>query len=158
MNRSPLPFLWAVWGLATACFIVGVFSPIMSIRQLYIFEDQFSVISALFLLVGDGQVFLAVIIGLFSLAVPLLKLCVLAKALSSFKSDNNDKLIILDWMHRFGRWSMLDVFVVAILIVGVKLSAFASVELHTGLWAFSLALLLLLVLTSRVQRLLENRK
>lgn len=128
----------------------------MSIRQLYIFEDQFSVVSALFLLMDDGQVLLALVIGLFSLVMPLLKLCVLARALSSFKFDNSHKSTILNWMHRFGRWSMLDVFIVAVLIVGVKLSAFASVELHMGLWAFSLALIQLLVLTSLVQRWYEG--
>lgn len=150
--------LWALWVSASACFVVGVLSPVMSIRQFYLFEDEFSVVSALFVLAEDGQFFLAFIIGLFSVVVPVLKSWVLAKALYTFKentstSATSHKPIILEWMHRFGRWSMLDVFVVAVLIVGVKLSAFASVELHTGLWAFCAALILLLVLTSLVQRL-----
>jgi len=30
-------------------------------------------------------------------------------------------------MHQYGKWSMLDVFVVALLVVAVKLGAVASV-------------------------------
>lgn len=127
----------------------------MSIRQFYLFEDQFSVMSALNILASDGQILLALVISLFSVVMPVLKLGVLAKALYSFRTESQSKSAILDWMHRFGRWSMLDVFIVAVLIVGIKLSAFASVELHVGLWAFCLALLLLLVLTSLVQRVYE---
>lgn len=153
LTKASLPLLWSVWFLALVCFLFGLFLPIMSIRQFYLFEDQFSILSALLLLVKDGQVILAVIIFLFSVVMPLFKFCAFASALFSYQKLNSIASRAIDWIHRFGRWSMLDVFVVAVLIVGVKLSAFASVELHLGLWAFSGALMLLLVLTSMVQRL-----
>jgi len=45
-------------------------------------------------------------------------------------------------MHTFGKWSMLDVFIVAILVVSVKLGAIASVEMRYGLYAFATAVVL----------------
>ena len=53
--------------------------------------------------------------------LPLLKIGVLYKLLSQKQqaSDNLDKY--LHWMHLYGKWSMLDVFVVAVLVVAVNL-------------------------------------
>lgn len=59
-------------------------------------------------------------------------------------------------MHDYGRWAMLDVFVVAILIVTVKLGAIASVEVHPGLYVFGAAVLLIMIITDRVTKLITK--
>ena len=48
---------------------------------------------------------------------------------------------------------MLDVFVVAILIVAVKLGYIFDVQVHIGLYAFSVAVLLTMYITARVIKL-----
>jgi paraquat-inducible protein A len=48
---------------------------------------------------------------------------------------------------------MLDVFVVAVLVVTVKLGTIAQVQIHYGLYAFCAAILLTLFITSRISRL-----
>jgi paraquat-inducible protein A len=53
-------------------------------------------------------------------------------------------------MHLLGKWSMLDVFVVAVLVVTVKLGAMASVEARYGIYAFTAAVFLTMYITSRV--------
>lgn len=53
-------------------------------------------------------------------------------------------------MHDYGRWAMLDVMVVAILIVTVKLGAIASIQVHSGLYVFGLAVLLIMFITHQV--------
>ncbi len=50
---------------------------------------------------------------------------------------------------------MLDVFVVAILLVTVKLGYIASVELHFGIYAFATAILLTIFITTQTVKLLE---
>ena len=62
----------------------------------------------------------------------------------------------LHWMHSFGKWSMLDVFVVAILVVSVKLGAIASVEMRYGLYAFAAAVILKMYVTARVVSLTND--
>ena len=61
-------------------------------------------------------------------------------------------------MHLYGKWSMLDVFVVAVLVVAVKLGTLASVEMRYGLYFFSAAVLLTMFVTARVVRLTESIK
>ena len=52
---------------------------------------------------------------------------------------------------------MLDVFVVAILLVTVKLGFIAGVEWHYGIYAFAMAILLPMYKTSQTVLLLEFR-
>ena len=52
---------------------------------------------------------------------------------------------------------MLDVFVVAILLVTVKLGFVASVELHYGIYAFATAILLSMYITGQTVGLLERQ-
>ena len=59
-------------------------------------------------------------------------------------------------MHEYGRWAMLDVMVVAVLIVTVKLGALASIEIHPGLYIFGTAVLLIMFATQQVVSLLAT--
>jgi paraquat-inducible protein A len=59
-------------------------------------------------------------------------------------------------MHEYGRWGMLDVFVVAVLLVTVKLGAIASVKVHPGLYYFGAAVLLMMIITHRLSGAYEK--
>jgi len=60
---------------------------------------------------------------------------------------------LLQWLGRAGRWSMLDVFVVALLVVSVKLQWIADVEVRFGLYAFGASVLLTMLVHGRLTRL-----
>ena len=60
---------------------------------------------------------------------------------------------VLELIHRFGKWSMLDVFVVAILVVVVKLGAIADVEKHIGLYAYAASAILIMLITNMVVKI-----
>ena len=62
----------------------------------------------------------------------------------------------LHWMHLYGKWSMLDVFVVAVLLASVKLGALAQVQIHSGLYAFAASVLLTMLITARVTYLTQS--
>jgi paraquat-inducible protein A len=59
-------------------------------------------------------------------------------------------------MHEYGRWAMLDVMVVAVLIVTVKLGALASIEIHNGLYIFGLAVVLIMFITQQVVNYIDS--
>ncbi len=84
------------------------------------------------------------------MVLPIIKLGVLFRLLGSRASSSETLHRYLRLMHQYGKWSMLDVFVVALLVVAVKLGAVASVETHYGLYAFGAAVLLTMVITARV--------
>jgi paraquat-inducible protein A len=61
-------------------------------------------------------------------------------------------------MHDYGRWAMLDVMVVAVLIVASKLSVLASVDVHIGLYIFGLSVILVMLLTQRASTLAQSNR
>jgi len=130
----------------------GLFSPIITLTKFVLLENTFSVYSGVLELLKEGQVFLFILISGFSIILPILKIVVLF-FLVSIKSSAGKFDRYLHWMHQFGKWSMLDVFVVAVLVVSVKLGAIASVEMRYGLYFFAAVVLLTMLITARVVNL-----
>ena len=129
---------------------VGLSAPILTLEKFFIIENTFSIYSGLVQLLEEGRIFLFVIILLFSVVMPIIKLGVLFRLLGSTAGSSETLHRYLRLMHQYGKWSMLDVFVVALLVVAVKLGAVASVETHYGLYAFGSAVLLTMAITARV--------
>ena len=61
-------------------------------------------------------------------------------------------------IETLGKWSMLDVFVVALLLVSVKLGVLAKVEVHYGLYVFATSVLLTMGLSFWIYDLAEKRE
>lgn len=135
---------------------IGLVSPIITLKKFVVIETTFSVLSGVVELLREGHLFLFVIITGFSVLLPLLKIGVLHKLLSSRRRHSSHMARYLHWMHLYGKWSMLDVFVVAVLVVAVKLGAIASVEMRYGLYAFAAAVILTMFVTARVVRLTDD--
>ena len=129
---------------------VGLSAPILTLEKFFIIENTFSIFSGLLQLLEEGRIFLFVIILLFSVVMPIIKLGVLFRLLGSTVGSSETLHRYLRLMHHYGKWSMLDVFVVALLVVAVKLGAVATVEIHYGLYAFGTAVLLTMAITTRV--------
>jgi paraquat-inducible protein A len=143
----------------TSCFLgVGLVAPIITLKKFVLIENTFSVLSGAIALLKEGQIFLFIVITGFSIVLPLLKIGVLNKLLSvkENKAANLDKY--LHWMHLYGKWSMLDVFVVAVLVVAVKLGGIVSVEMRFGLYSFAAAVVLTMYVTARVVRLTNGSR
>ncbi len=109
-------------------------------------------------LLKEGQLFLFVVIALLSIILPIFKLALLAKLILSRSTANTNIQKTLGLLHRFGKWSMLDVFVVAILVVVVKLGAIGNVEKHIGLYAYTTAAILIMLLTNMVINYLKQNE
>ena len=124
-------------------FTLGVFSPLMTVKKWHIFENTFSLLSGLMQFFYAGQYFLFIIVGVFSLVVPLAKIILVAVVTntSSWAEIGRHKLI--HWLSLIGKWSMMDVFIVAVLVVVGKFRGIAEVEIHHGLYAFALSVILI---------------
>ena len=138
------------------CLFAGLFAPIITLEKFYFFENTVSIMSGLLELIEEGQFLLFIIIALFSIALPILKLFILNKLLSPSFKKSESLHTHLEWMHHYGKWSMLDVFVVAVLLAAVKLSSVANVQLHYGLYLFATAVLLTMLVTARVVKLSDQ--
>ena len=129
---------------------IGLVAPIITLEKFVLIQNTFSVLSGVIQLRKEGQWFLFIVITGFSILMPVFKLAVLYLLVCNRLAGTKRLHRYLHWMHLYGKWSMLDVFVVAILVVAVKLGAIANVEMRYGLYAFAASVLITMIVTARV--------
>lgn len=98
-----------------------------------------------------GQWFVAAVVFLASIAIPLLKLIGLCFLVTTARFGSSVGPRRRLWVHKsielIGPWAMLDVFLVAVLVALVKLDELATVLPGPGLMAFT-AVVVLTILAS----------
>lgn len=116
--------------------------------------DQYllGIIASLF---KDGSIFLGIVIFLFSVIFPLLKIILSAvytiRSMGSPVSSNNG---LLSAIGLVSKWSMADVFIVAVIIVMFKAKGFNfTFTAETGIYCYALSA----VLSSLVITLISHR-
>lgn len=157
ISRANTLWLLTLLILTSVLLIAGLIMPMMTITKLVFFSNSFSVLQGVYELLLNDHIFLFLLVASFSIVLPLLKIGVLFRLICM--RTNHSKTIdrLLHLMHAYGRWAMLDVMVVAILIVTVKLGVIASIEIHSGLFVFGLAVLLIMFITNRVVKLCQPK-
>jgi len=142
--------------LATLFFLLGLFLPMITISKFMVINNSISIISGLAELINEGQLLIFLIVSIFSVLLPICKIGFLFLLLKSNITTTKQHKKLLYLMHEYGRWTMLDVMVVAMLIITVKLGVIASIEVHVGLYLFGFAVLLLMFITNKVSKLEIN--
>jgi paraquat-inducible protein A len=154
--KKDAKLLLALLVIASCLLTAGLILPMMTITKLLMFSNSFSVLTAVVELLQNGHLLLFVVVAGFSIVVPILKIGVLFRLLLNQNDNSGTVNKLLHLMHEYGRWAMLDVMVVSLLIVTVKLGAIASIEVHSGLFVFGLSVLLIMFITRRVVRLTND--
>lgn len=122
-------------------------APLFTLTQLWLFDDRVSMISVAISLFEAGNLLLMLVIGSASMLLPLLKvLLLLLQNLPNSSIQLSSKTEL--WLSRLSRWAMLDIWVVALLVVLVKLSAWADAQVEWGLYLHLFLVLFLLIQTS----------
>lgn len=140
-----------------ACLIIGITAPLLTLEKLYFFENTVSLLSTVKELFHQKEWFLFIVIALFSLCIPILKITGLVLILNAayLKGSFLDKTLHI--IEIISKWSMLDVFVVALLLVSVKLGVLAKVEVHYGLYTFAASVLLTIGLSYWIYLLSKSK-
>lgn len=128
----------------------GIFAPLLTVQKFYIFDNTLSLASGLMQLAREGEIVLFAVILLFSIVFPVAKIVVLYLVWNRSGTDAARHRRHLHVIAHYGKWSMLDVFVVALLVVSLKLGAVAHVQVHVGLYAFAASVLLSMAVTARI--------
>lgn len=131
---------------AAGLLIAGILAPLLTVRRLWVFSDTVTLAAALGRLLDEGQLALFVLLFGFSVLFPIAKLGCLFWAWNASGGGSPRARHAVAWLTRVGRWSMLDVFVVALLVVTVKLRWVADVEVRYGLHLFGGSVLLTMLL------------
>jgi paraquat-inducible protein A len=114
--------------------------PVMGTSSALLGHSQHTILGGIAELWESGSWELAVIVFVASIAVPITKigaltlLTVTAWQHSTWRQ--RERAILYRLIETVGHWSMLDVFVVVLLVGMVRFGAFASVQPESGLLAF----------------------
>ncbi len=146
-----IPLLLTVAALS---FLAGVFLPFFHVTKFWLFDDAVSVVGGILTLLHEGELFLFVVLTLFTLIFPCVKLALLALTWLEREHDLTRVRRLHAWVEHLGKWSMLDVFVVAILLVALKSASVAALHVGAGLYLFTCSVLATQTASALVSRIL----
>ena len=130
--REPraLQRVWAWWLVGLMCYVPANVYPMLSTRTLFLKQED-TIVGGAVQLFQHGSVAVALVIIVASVVIPLGKFFAIAFLALSMRKGS---LVTQRQRHRMyevveyiGRWSMIDVFVVAILSSLVQLNTLASI-------------------------------
>ena len=133
IDRLVLPLLV----LAVISLALGVFLPVVEVRNLAIFSNRFSIMEASWELLADQQYLLGVVVIVFSIVFPLGKILAAGIVWASFRRTGEMSLTCIARLEFLGRWSCADVLLVAMAIVVAKASGIAGASMEIGMWFFA---------------------
>jgi paraquat-inducible protein A len=136
---------WALLIAACIMYIPANMMPVM-ITSTFFESHQDTILSGIIFFWVSGEWGLAAVVFIASFLVPLLKLASLFILLISAQQKSTWRQLERAKLYRMieliGRWSMLDVFVVSLLVGLVQMQGFAQITAGLGIVAFGAVVVL----------------
>lgn len=142
-------FVPGALGLSTLLLLMGLSLPLLHAQQMIFWKSTYSVWAGIVALWHAEEHFLAWLLFFFSIVFPFAKLVALA-VIWWIELAEEQRVWVLHWLETLGKWSMLDVFIVAVLIILVKLGPLARVEPRSGVYIFAAAIVCSMLTTMYV--------
>lgn len=152
---------WALVIAAALCYLPANLLPIMTVTSLGKAQSD-TIMSGVVYLLHHGMWPLALVVFVASIFVPMLKLAILVFLLVSVRRGSRwrpaERTRLYRLTEAIGRWSMVDIFVVTILVALVRLGALATIEARSGAVFFgAVVVLTMLAAESFDPRLIWDR-
>jgi paraquat-inducible protein A len=146
---------------AFAFYVPANLLPVMTVTTLGRGEPS-TILGGVALLVEHGMYPVAAIVFTASVLVPLFKFLalgfLLVTAQRGTEAWRRERTLLYRIVEFVGRWSMVDVFVVALLVALVDMGALATIEAGTGITAFAATVIATMVASASFDpRLIWNR-
>ena len=136
---------WALLLAAAILYIPANLLPIMSVNFLGNGAPA-TIMGGVIELIHAGMLPIASVVFIASILVPSFKLCGLVLLLYSVQRHQRlsprQRILMYRFIEWIGRWSMLDIFVIAILVALVNFGSLASIEAGAGAAAFASVVIL----------------
>jgi paraquat-inducible protein A len=127
---------------AMVFFVAGIFLPFTSVTKLWLFQNQISVYHGLIILWRAGELFLFLILFVFTICLPFIKITAMLVLWLYPRLGTPHARKAFRFVSNMGKWSMLDVFVVAILVLTIKSSSVADIKVGDGFFLFFVSVML----------------
>ncbi len=118
-------------------FFPAVFLPILEVERLG-HRSASSIIGGIIDLLGHGSFFVGGVVLLFSIVFPLAKIVLLLELSLAGMLHRRHKALTYRIMEHAGKWSMMDVLLLAFLVMLVKLGDLVAFDFGWGVLAFTL--------------------
>lgn len=136
---------WAYLLAAYILYIPANVLPIMTTTSLGSIQSN-TILSGVNYLLITGSWLLALIIFIASVFVPVLKLIILSYLAISVQMHSSWRPRERAWLYRLaeimGRWSMVDIYVVTLMVALVKIHGLADIDAGSGAVAFGAVVVL----------------
>lgn len=136
---------WALLIAASILYIPANMLPIMTVSTLGQGSPD-TIMSGVITLLKHGMVPIAAVVFIASILVPTFKLVGIGLLLYSVQRRQplsaRQRILMYRFIEFIGRWSMLDIFVIAILVAVVNFGRIASVEANLGAVVFATVVIL----------------
>lgn len=136
---------WALLVTAMILYIPANLLPIMTVSTLGQGSPD-TIMSGVITLMKHGMLPIAAVVFIASILVPTFKLVGIGLLLYSVQRHQplsaRQRILMYRFIEFIGRWSMLDIFVIAILVAVVNFGRIASVEANLGAVAFASVVIL----------------
>ena len=139
-------------------FGMGITLPVMTVTELWVFENEFSISGGIRRLWFEDEPLLAVVIAAFSIVFPVIKITLAWAIWHHADATRPHFRLFLKLLIFSGRWSMADVFIIATAIMIAKIAGFADATSEPGLFYFMGSLALVTAATLRIERVGEKVK
>ncbi|MDG2285837.1 MAG: paraquat-inducible protein A [Alphaproteobacteria bacterium] len=139
--------------LSFLLFISGLIIPVASVDRLLFFTGSYSILAFIQELFEQGHYVIGFAITAFSVIFPLLKLFQAARLWWFIDHRSVRIATALKRLEMLGKWSMMDVFVVAIGIVVATSTQLANMTPRIGIYLFGMSVLVGMLAVGRMERL-----
>jgi paraquat-inducible protein A len=129
---------------AFVLYIPAVTLPLLRIRQLGHYHSS-SILSGAWELLTSGAWFVGAVMLVFSVVLPALKIGLLLDLCLLQRTPRRHRAATFRLMEQLGRWSMMDVLLVALLVMLVKLGNVVEFQIGPAVWAFALCVAMTMV-------------
>ena len=136
-------FLFGLLIIAAAMTLaLGITLPAIQLTKLYLWTDRHSILTAVYALYLDKEYFLGSLIGLFSIVIPACKLLYLLIILTLAAPRPAMRERTIDRLESLGKWSMMDVLVLALMVFYANASALADATALPGIYCYTASVFL----------------
>jgi paraquat-inducible protein A len=136
---------WALLLTAAILYIPANLLPIMTVNSLGKGQSD-TIMSGIVELANLGMLPIAAVVFIASILVPIFKMVGISLLLYSVQRHQpmsvRQRIVMYRFIEWIGRWSMLDIFVIAILVAVVRFGSLASIEPGLGAMAFASVVIL----------------
>ncbi len=130
---------------ASVCLALGVSQPMIKLTRFVFWSSEHSLMTTVWVLIKENQLFLGITVLVFSIIFPVLKLFYLV-VVSTLPAAEIQKLGFrlraLEWL---GKWSMHDVLVMALMIFFIKSQGVYDAASLSGVYFFTAAVVLMIL-------------